>query len=183
MLTLITCFRVPREAEPPVGEGRPSSARLLRAAVDDAPFGYIEIADVAPEDAAGAVAETRTTLRSSLPGAYEVFHVGDQAAPPFAPDGTDSSVMFVNCMELPPENFDAAFGLWRDVNAYMVRKPGYRWHRLHRRVSEDAPFGLVNVVEWESIAAWRAAHDEGFRERAVRPQMPMKTYPTLCNPA
>jgi heme-degrading monooxygenase HmoA len=72
--------------------------------------------------------------------------------------------------------------VWRDVNAYMVNKPGYRWHRLHRRVSDDAPFGLVNVVEWESVAAWRAAHDEGFRERAVRPNMPMTAYPTLCVP-
>jgi hypothetical protein len=38
----------------------------------------------------------------------------------------------------------------------------------------------VNVVEWESVAAWQAAHDEGFRELAADP--PFVARPTLCLP-
>jgi heme-degrading monooxygenase HmoA len=85
-------------------------------------------------------------------------------------------------MEFPPGGHEAAFALWLQVNAYMVTKPGYRWHRLHRRVDASAPFGLINLVEWESASAWEAAHDAGFRERAVRPQMPFVAYPTVCVP-
>ena len=64
----------------------------------------------------------------------------------------------------------------------MVNQPGYRWHRLHHRVHDDAAFGLVNIVEWESVTAWQAAHDAGFRARAVRDHMPFDAHPTLCRP-
>jgi hypothetical protein len=63
----------------------------------------------------------------------------------------------------------------------MVTKPGYRWHRLHRRLDDEAPFGLVNVVEWESPQAWRAAHDDGFR-RLAGGELPFTAHPTLCRP-
>jgi len=94
----------------------------------------------------------------------------------------DQGVLFVNCMAFPPARHDAAFALWQEVNAYMVNQPGYRWHRLHHRVHDDAAFGLVNIVEWESVTAWQAAHDAGFRARAVRDHMPFDAHPTLCRP-
>jgi hypothetical protein len=180
VLTVISCHRGPRDAAPP--ERSAPTAQLLRAAVDGAPFGYVDIADLADDEAVAAVARTRATRPDVLTGAYAVFHVGETSAEPFDAGAPDSSVIFVNCMAMPPENADAAFALWQEVNVYMVAKPGYRWHRLHRRVADDAPFGLINVVEWESIVAWQAAHDEGFRQRAVRPDMPMTTFPTLCMP-
>jgi heme-degrading monooxygenase HmoA len=90
--------------------------------------------------------------------------------------------MFVNCLECPSDREDATFEVWQEINAYMVTKPGYRWHKLHRRTHPDAPFGFVNVVEWESAAAWQAAHDEGFRALAARPDLTFTAYPTLCQP-
>jgi hypothetical protein len=83
-------------------------------------------------------------------------------------------------MVVRPGDEDDAFAVWREINAYMVTKPGYRWHRLHRRTDPSAPFGQVNVARWESAAAWRAAHDEGFRTLAARPDLPFEPVATLC---
>ena len=168
MPTIITCYERPAaEAAPPASAAR----QLFRAITPDARFGYIELSDAPPADAAAA-----------LTGRYEAFHCNSEPAPPFGKDASASSIMFVNCMQFEPDGHDAAFELWQQVNAYMVDKPGYRWHRLHRRVDPDAPFGLINVVEWESEAAWQAAHDAGFRDRASRREMPFTAFPTLCQP-
>jgi hypothetical protein len=170
MSTLITCYDVPADAAPPAD----GSGQLLRGIDPVKRFAYIEIVDGVP-----AGTQPRT---DGLSGVYEAFHVNSEPAPAFAADGASNSVMFVNCMAFPPENHDAALAVWTRVNAYMVRKPGYRWHRLHRRTHEDAPFGLINVVEWESVAAWQAAHDDGFRALAGG-DLPFEAQPTLCLPA
>jgi heme-degrading monooxygenase HmoA len=136
------------------------------------------VPSLSPEDAAAAVARA-----SGVPGAqagrYDAFHVNERAAAPFDPESPGDPVVFVNCMRFAPEQHDAAFAAWERVNRYMVEKPGYRWHRLHRRLHDDAPFGLVNVVEWESPEAWLAAHDEGFRA-LTGGDLPFTAYPTLC---
>lgn len=63
----------------------------------------------------------------------------------------------------------------------MVTEPGYRWHRLHRRGHDDAPFGLVNLAGWESADAWAAAHDDGFRALADRPDIPSRRSPRCAS--
>jgi heme-degrading monooxygenase HmoA len=80
------------------------------------------------------------------------------------------SVPFVNCFEVPQGREDEFFALWREVNAYMQRKPGYIGHRLHRALAPDARFRFVNFAEWESAAQWKAAHDDGFRALISKPE-------------
>lgn len=79
------------------------------------------------------------------------------------------SVRFINLFTVPVGRDERFLELWRRVNAYMVGKPGYRNHRLHRALSDDAPYRFVNYVEWDSEQAWADAHDEGFRERVADP--------------
>jgi heme-degrading monooxygenase HmoA len=145
--------------------------QVYRALAPDARFRYLTVGDRAPRLADDATA---------LSGRYEIVHTRHDAAAPFAPDDPARPVTFLNCMVVRPGDEDAAFAVWREVNAYMVTKPGYRWHRLHRRVDADAPFGLINVARWESADAWRAAHDGGFRALAARPDLPFTPVPTLC---
>jgi len=80
------------------------------------------------------------------------------------------SIRFINLFTVPVGRDEAFFDLWRQVNVYMAAKPGYRNHRLHRAVSDDAPYRYVNYVEWDSPAAWEAAHDDGFRELVGDPR-------------
>ena len=170
MSVVITCFEVPPSAAPPVepGPGRD----VHRALAQDARFGYIAI------DSTGTAAGGDAP---AVAGRYEVIHENTTAAPPFA-EALGESVMFVNCMQFAPGREQEAFEFWLRVNEYMVEKPGYRWHRLHRRLDPSTPFGQVNVVEWESVESWQAAHDDGFRALTVRPDIPFVPVATLCRP-
>lgn len=74
------------------------------------------------------------------------------------------SIRFINLFTVPAGRDERFLELWKRVNVYMAAQPGYLNHRLHRAVSDDAPYRFVNYVEWESGEAWAAAHDDGFRE-------------------
>jgi heme-degrading monooxygenase HmoA len=117
----------------------------------------------------------------ALTGRYEVIHERHTPAPPYEAAG-DESLIFINCMEFEPGREQEAFDFWLRVNDYMVNKPGYRWHRLHRRLDPTAPFGQINVVEWESVESWEAARDDGFRALTMRPDIPFVPVATLCRP-
>jgi heme-degrading monooxygenase HmoA len=179
MTVVITCYDLPAEGAGPDLHG--DGHRLHRAlGRPPAAFCWIDLAELDPAEAVAAVADAAGEP-TALSGRYQAFHVNQVPAEPFSDDGTGSPVVFVNCMRFDPDRHDDAFAAWERINAYMVRKPGYRWHRLHRRLHEDAPFGLVNVVEWESAEAWTAAHDDGFRA-LTGGDLPFTAHPTLCLP-
>ncbi len=167
MAIVISCFELPPAAAPPVVPG-PGRA-VHRAIADDARFGYIAV-----ESGESALAPAAPALT----GRYEVIHESTDAAPAYGVADPEPLV-FINCMQFPPGGEQEAFDFWLRVNEYMVRKPGYRSHRLHRRLHPDAPFGQINVVEWESVESWDAAHDDGFRALTVRPDIPFVPVPTL----
>lgn len=72
-------------------------------------------------------------------------------------------VEFINCFEVPADRTDNFLDQWLMVNRYMSGQPGYLGHRMHRAVRPGATYGFVNTARWESVEAWQAAHDEGFR--------------------
>ena len=181
MTTVITVYDVAPDSPTPDALG--GGHTVYQALQAPASFPWVDLGEAAtPHDAAEVVARA-LQVPGALSGRYEAFHVRDVPAAAYAPDGgdPDDGVLFVNCFRFAPEAHDAAYAAWLRVNAYMVTKPGYRSHRLHRRLDDDAPFGLVNVVAWESVEAWEAAHDEGFRAVAGG-ELPFTSHPTLCRP-
>lgn len=89
-------------------------------------------------------------------------------------------VTLVNCFEIPAGSEDEFFSLWQEVNTYMRSKPGYLGHKLHRAIAPDARFRFVNVAQWNSMAEFQAAHDEGFRALVSQPQWaPFRSLPGL----
>jgi len=69
---------------------------------------------------------------------------------------------------VPPDR-DAAFQeIWTATSRIFRAQPGFLSLRLHRAVSPDAQYRFLNVVQWTSLADFRAAHaTEEFRS-AVR---------------
>jgi antibiotic biosynthesis monooxygenase len=174
MSVAITCFEVPSASALAI-DPVPGS-QLFRALARDARFPYIAVGDVEPAArAVGAGSEAVQTLS----GTYEIHHVGEHAASPFGADPSEKPIVFINCFLVESGREEAAFAIWQEINNYMVAKPGYRWHRLHRRTG-NAPFAFVNIVEWESAQAWQAAHDDGFRALADPARLPFVTIPTVC---
>lgn len=79
------------------------------------------------------------------------------------------SVVFINLFEVPAGRDGEFIAAWRQVNEHMRTQPGYEDHLLHRSLAEDGRFRYANVAHWESAEAWRAAHDERFRELVSQP--------------
>jgi heme-degrading monooxygenase HmoA len=79
------------------------------------------------------------------------------------------TVRFINLFTVPVGRDEQFMQLWKRVNVYIAAQPGYRNHRLHRALSDDAAYRYVNYVEWDSAGAWADAHDAGFRERVADP--------------
>ncbi|GAA2722380.1 MULTISPECIES: antibiotic biosynthesis monooxygenase family protein [Streptomyces] len=96
----------------------------------------------------------------------------------------DASVTFINVIEVPAEQVDTFIAQWRERARIMSTAPGFRDSRLHRAVSSQARFQLVNVAHWDSREAWEAAmsHPEfQARMRALEddPNVKVSASPAL----
>jgi heme-degrading monooxygenase HmoA len=82
----------------------------------------------------------------------------------------EMSVRFVNCFQVQPGVQEEVFlERWREIRAYMTKKPGFLSGRLHRSLNPAAKYRFVNYVEWETAELHAAAHDQGFREFMKHP--------------
>lgn len=89
-------------------------------------------------------------------------------------------VQFFNCFEVPAGQEDEFFRLWTEVNAYMITKPGYVSHQLHRSIDPAARYRFLNHAVWQSAEHWRAAHDTGLRAMLSRTEWgPFSSTPAL----
>jgi heme-degrading monooxygenase HmoA len=66
-------------------------------------------------------------------------------------------VTFINVFEIPLEQLDSFLVNWSERAEFMSKQPGLRSFRLHRALSPDSRFQLVNVAEWDSVEALQAA--------------------------
>ncbi len=77
-----------------------------------------------------------------------------------------SAVRLINCFEVPEGRDEEFLAAFRGVNAYMVSKPGYLGHELHRSLTPQARYRFVNYVTWQSTEHLSAARDERYAELA-----------------
>ncbi len=101
-----------------------------------------------------------------------------------SPQTNDSPVTLINIFEVPAEHVDAFVAAWRERAALMSTKPGFLGTQLHRALSPQARFQLVNVARWESREAFEAATaDAKFQERieaaSSDPRVPISANPDL----
>jgi heme-degrading monooxygenase HmoA len=88
-----------------------------------------------------------------------------EAAPTTA--ATTGPVTLINSFVVLPERDEVFRALWNDTSRYFIERPGFVSLRLHRAVSDDAPYRWVNVATWESEADYRAAHATDEFRRVV----------------
>jgi heme-degrading monooxygenase HmoA len=83
---------------------------------------------------------------------------------------TSGPVTLINSFQVAPERDDEFHALWERTSRYFIRQPGFVSLRLHRAVSDDAPYRWVNVAVWDSEADFRAAHaTDEFRSVVTAP--------------
>jgi heme-degrading monooxygenase HmoA len=93
-------------------------------------------------------------------------------------------VTLINVFEVPTDYVHAFVARWHERAALMSTKPGFLHTRLHRALSSQARFQLVNDARWESREAFEAATaDTEFQERVsavtADPGTPFSANPAL----
>jgi hypothetical protein len=63
---------------------------------------------------------------------------------------TGSPVTLINVFDVPAEHVEAFIAAWRERAALMSTKPGFLDTRLHRALSPQTRFQLVNIAHWET---------------------------------
>jgi len=103
-----------------------------------------------------------------------------------APDETseDGPVTLINIFEVPADQVEEFITQWRARAEIMASAAGFRDAKLHRAVSPQARFQLVNVAHWDSQADLEAAQaNDRFQDRvrALRedPGMRFSAYPAV----
>jgi heme-degrading monooxygenase HmoA len=96
----------------------------------------------------------------------------------------NSPVTLINVFEVPVEQVEMFIAQWRERAALLRTKPGFLDTRLHRALSSQARFQLVNVAHWESREAFQAAtaateFQERIRAVTADPQVPTWAHPAL----
>ncbi|MFJ6084970.1 antibiotic biosynthesis monooxygenase family protein [Streptomyces sp. NPDC092369] len=76
----------------------------------------------------------------------------------------EANYIYINGFEVPVGRDEQFFAAWKKIDDYMVVKPGYRWNRLHKSLDDKAALRYINVVGWDSVEEFEAAHDAGFHE-------------------
>ena len=86
-----------------------------------------------------------------------------------------SHVILINPFDVPTGKARECLEFWGKAADYMRRQPGFISTRLHRAISPEARFRLINVAEWESAEAFSAAI--GSEEFKALTEPYMKVFP------
>jgi len=71
------------------------------------------------------------------------------------PDG--SAIILINVFEVDPDRVEAFFSGWRERAELMCKREGFRSLRLNRAIGSDTHFQIINIAQWDSEAALKAA--------------------------
>ncbi|MFJ6084971.1 antibiotic biosynthesis monooxygenase family protein [Streptomyces sp. NPDC092369] len=80
-----------------------------------------------------------------------------------------ANFVFINCFEVPVGREDAFYELWDEIDEFMIKQPGFKYKRLHKSIDDNATLRFVNIVGWDSIEQFDAAHVDEFRAMWSRP--------------
>jgi hypothetical protein len=69
-------------------------------------------------------------------------------------DSDPCPVTVINVFEIDSDKLDLFFAEWRKRAEFMAKHPGFRSVKLHRALTPDARFQLVNIAQWDM---WRRA--------------------------
>ena len=90
-------------------------------------------------------------------------------------------ITLINVFEINPDDVEQFLQEWRERAQFLGRQPGFRSLRLHRALSPDSRFQLVNVAEWDSAQALDAATAQDYFKQSA--QRSMHDFAVAANPA
>ena len=82
----------------------------------------------------------------------------------------DERVILINTFTVPVGKVEEAIGMWEKARDFLKNQPGYLSTKLHRSLSADAKYQLINVAEWQNVETFKAA-TKLMREEANLPRI------------
>jgi heme-degrading monooxygenase HmoA len=152
------------------------STALHQSITPQADFRFINVAQWASVEefraATGQLGARGVTIPyRPHPSLYEVVREDEPTAT------SESAVVLINPFEVPAGADEEFIASWEAAPDYLRGQPGYLHTRLHRSILPDADFRFVNIAEWESAEAFRAAVESRGFQQAGRPPYP--AHPAL----
>jgi heme-degrading monooxygenase HmoA len=90
------------------------------------------------------------------------------------------SVILINVFEIPEGKEDEALADWESCYAIVKKAPGFISAKLHRAITPNAKFKLINVGEWETPKHFEEAiSTPEFQEVVARGLGQYPHYPAL----
>jgi heme oxygenase (mycobilin-producing) len=90
------------------------------------------------------------------------------------------TVTLINPFEVPEGKEEAVLKMWEKAAEFMKKQPGFVSTRLHRALSPEARFHLINVAEWESAENFQAAINSAeFKKLTEGAMEDFPHYPAL----
>ena len=90
------------------------------------------------------------------------------------------SITLLNPFEVPKGKEEEALELWERAAEVMRKSPGFISTRLHRAISPDARFHLINLAEWETPEHFMAAIESAeFKEATAGSMESFPHFPGL----
>lgn len=68
-----------------------------------------------------------------------------------------SDVVLINNFSVEKGREQQAIEAWEAARDFLSKQPGYISTKLHKSLSSDATYQLINVAEWESPALFKQA--------------------------
>lgn len=98
------------------------------------------------------------------PGLYRIVHDFPALT---ERESEGPGVTFMNIFEIAPDAVDDFAESWAARARLMQSAPGFRNVLLHRALSPDTRFQLVNVAQWDSLELWQAATEQAPMQAAT----------------
>ncbi len=92
-------------------------------------------------------------------------------------------VTLINVFEVPVEQVDTVAERWRERAEIMSTAPGFLDSTLHRAMSSETRFQLINVAHWSSREAWEAATSNPHFQASLRELRDDPSVQFSANPA
>ena len=90
------------------------------------------------------------------------------------------SVILINPFEVPEGKEEEAIKGWDDAATYLRKQPGFISTKLHKTITPNSKFHLVNVAEWETPEAFmNAVNTDEFKKVTQKMVEDFPHYPAL----
>ena len=109
---------------------------------------------------------TMKTLLSSI-AAIAMLGLAPAAA---QADEMSKNTVLINTFTVPADKLEETIVYWEQARDFLKEQPGYVSTKLHQSLSPDAKYLLVNVAEWTSPEAFKAANAQ-MQEKASLPKI------------